>query len=269
VSSESPLLSARRLSKTFALPDGSRIRAVDNVDFDLVPGETLAVVGESGCGKTTLARLLVRLEEPDAGEIAFLGCDWLGARGSELRGLRRQMQMVFQDPNGSLDPRQRVESIVGEPLLVHEPALGSEARRSLVAEAIDAVGLSRDALRLFPHEFSGGQRQRIAIARALVLRPKLVIADEPVSALDPSIGAQILDLMARLATEFQLTYFFISHSLPVVAQLATRIAVMRAGRFLEIGPAEQVLARPEHPYTKALLEAVPVLPAIPEAFPPE
>lgn len=268
MSSESPLMSARGLSKTFALPDGSRIRAVDNIDFDLIVGETLAVVGESGCGKTTLARLLVRLEEPDAGQITFLGSDWLRARGRQLRALRRQLQMVFQDPHASLDPRQRVESIVAEPLRLHERGLAPGARRALVADAIDAVGLSRDALRFFPHEFSGGQRQRIAIARALVLRPKLVVADEPVSALDPSIGAQILDLMARLAAEFHLTYFFISHSLPVVAQLATRIAVMRAGRFVEIGPAEQVLARPEHPYTKALLEAVPELPAVPGAFRP-
>ncbi len=259
-------LQARGLRKTFLLPDGSRVRAVDGVDFDLQTGETLAVVGESGCGKTTLARLLVRLVEPDGGEISFLGSRWLGAGGAELRWLRREMQMIFQDPYGSLDPRQRVASAIGEPLAIHEPGLKRAERRRRLEEAIAAVGLGREALDRFPHEFSGGQRQRVAIARALVLRPKLVVADEPVSALDPSIGAQILDLLARLQREYGLTYLFISHSLPVVAQLATRIAVMREGRFVEIGVAEQILARPRHPYTKALMEAVPELPVAPGSF---
>ncbi|HEV2386691.1 MAG TPA: ATP-binding cassette domain-containing protein [Candidatus Acidoferrales bacterium] len=262
MSNQTPLLSVRRLTKTFLLPGGGRIRAVDNVEFDLLAGETLAVVGESGCGKTTLARLLVQLEEPDSGQITFLDADWLRARGAGRRALRRQIQMVFQDPHGSLDPRQKVGSIVAEPLEVHEPRLGADRRRARVAEAVEAVGLSLDALGRFPHEFSGGERQRVAIARAVVLRPKLLVADEPVSALDPSIAAQILDLLARLATDFHLTCFFISHSLPVVAQLATRIAVMRGGRFLEIGPTERVLARPEHPYTKALLDSVPQLPGL-------
>ena len=266
MTNDSSLLSARRLRKTFALPDGGRIVAVDGVDFQLHAGETLAVVGESGSGKTTLARLLVRIEEPDEGEIVFLGSDWLRARGSELRRLRRQMQMIFQDPFGSLDPRQRIGSAIGEPLAIHEPATKGAERRRRVEEAIEVVGLSRDALDRYPHEFSGGQRQRVAIARALVLRPKLVVADEPVSALDPSIGAQILDLLARLQSRYGLTYLFISHSLPVVAHLATRIAVMRQGRIVEIGAAREVLARPQHPYTKALIDAVPQLPVTPGSF---
>lgn len=256
-----PQLSVRRLKKAFVLPDGRKIPAVDEVDFELSEGETLAVVGESGCGKTTLARLLVRLVEPDAGEIIFLGADWLKARGRKLRSLRRQMQMIFQDPYGSLDPRQPVAAAIGEPLEIHEPNLGRDLLRQRVEEAAEAVGLGAETLNRFPHEFSGGQRQRVAIARALILRPKLMVADEPVSALDPSIGAQILDLLARLQKSFGLTYLFISHSLPVVAQLATRIAVMRQGKFVETGPAEEVLARPSDPYTRALLAAVPEMPA--------
>jgi oligopeptide transport system ATP-binding protein len=266
VTNEILLLSVRGLRKTFFLPDRGSLRAVDGVDFGLRAGETLAVVGESGCGKTTLARLLVRLEQPDEGEINFLGRNWLRARGRELRQLRRQMQMIFQDPYGSLDPRQAVASAIAEPLRIHEPGANRAERRRRIEEAIDAVGLGREALDRYPHEFSGGQRQRVAIARALVLRPKLVVADEPVSALDPSIGAQILDLLARLQTEYGLTYLFISHSLPVVAQLATRIAVMREGRFVEIGPAEQILNRPAHPYTKTLIDAVPELPVQPGGF---
>jgi oligopeptide transport system ATP-binding protein len=260
------LLSARGLRKTFLLPDGAAIRAVDGVDFELRAGETLAVVGESGCGKTTLARLLVRLEQPEQGEIRFLGRDWLRARGRDLRQLRRQMQMIFQDPYGSLDPRQTVASAVGEPLRIHEPGTSRAERRRRIEEALEAVGLGRETLARYPHEFSGGQRQRVAIARALVLRPKLVVADEPVSALDPSIGAQILDLLARLQVDYGLTYLFISHSLPVVAQLATRIAVMSGGRFVETGPAEQILHHPAHPYTKTLIDAVPELPVQPGGF---
>jgi peptide/nickel transport system ATP-binding protein/oligopeptide transport system ATP-binding protein len=257
-----PLLSARHLCKSYALSAGARtFAAVDDVSLEVTPGETLALVGESGCGKTTLARLLLRLIEPDAGEIAFDGRDLLAARGAQLRALRRQMQMIFQDPFSSLDPRMRVGAIVGEPLEIHEPALGRAERRRRVAQALEDVGLEARALDRFPHEFSGGQRQRIGIARAMVLRPRLVVADEPVSALDVSIGAQILELLRALQSQYGLTYLFISHSLPVVAQLATRIAVMQAGRLVELGPAERVLNSPEHPYTQALLAAVPVLPA--------
>ena len=242
-------------------------RAVDDVSLTVAAGETLAVVGESGSGKTTLARMLLRLIEPDkpkhglqAPEICFAGQDLLKANGARLRALRRQMQMIFQDPVSSLDPRMRVAEIVGEPLEIHQPQLGRAARQSLVAEILATVGLDASTMRRFPHEFSGGQRQRIGIARALVLRPKLVVADEPISALDVSVGAQILELLRNLQAQFGLTYVLISHSLPVVAQLATTVAVMRAGRLVEIGTTEQVLHSPQHPYTRALLEAVPSLP---------
>jgi ABC-type microcin C transport system duplicated ATPase subunit YejF len=256
------LFEARHLCKRYALPSAARtIAAVDDVSLQVAPGETLALVGESGSGKTTLARVMLRLIEPDRGEIHFDGHDLLAARGATLRALRRQMQMIFQDPFSSLDPRMRVASIVGEPLEIHEPALTRAERRRRVTEVLDAVGLEARSLDRFPHEFSGGQRQRVGIARAMVLRPKLVVADEPVSALDVSVGAQILELLRALQAQFELTYIVISHSLPVVAQLATRVAVMQAGRLVEVGPAEQVLASPQHPYTQTLLAAVPSLPA--------
>ena len=206
----------------------SGVAAVDDVSLELAAGETLAIVGESGSGKTTLARMLLRLIEPDSGELLVDGRDFLAARGAELRALRREMQMVFQDPFASLDPRMRVGAIVGEPLEIHEPQLSRAERRARVVEMLRAAGLGEDALARYPHEFSGGQRQRIGIARALVLRPRLVVADEPVSALDVSVGAQILELLQNLQRDFALTYLLISHSLPVVAQLATRIAVMQA-----------------------------------------
>ena len=257
-----PLLEARDLRKSFPLhagvgaSRGHRI-AVDGVSLTLAEGETLAVVGESGCGKTTLARLLLRLLDPDAGEIRFCGRDLLAASGAELRALRREMQIVFQDPFSSLNPRMRVGAIVGEPLKIHEAGLPRTAHHRRVVETLAAVGLGEDALARYPHEFSGGQRQRIGIARALVLRPKLVVADEPVSALDVSVGAQILELLQNLQREFSLTYLLISHSLPVVAQLATRVAVMHAGRFVELGSTDQVLTRPADPYTQLLLASVP------------
>ena len=239
---------------------GERFIAVDKVSFKVARGGTFAVVGESGCGKTTLARLLLRLIEPDGGKIEFEGRDLLALRGAELRAQRREMQMIFQDPFASLDPRMRVGEIVGEPLAIHEPRFSKAGRLERTAAILERVGLGVDALRRYPHEFSGGQRQRIGIARALVLRPKLIVADEPVSALDVSVGAQVLLLLRELQGEFGLTYVFISHSLPVVAQLATRIAVMHGGSFVEVGDAEQVLHHPTHEYTRELLSAVPVLP---------
>jgi len=241
--------------------------AVNDVSLDVSAGQTLAIVGESGSGKTTLARLLLRLVDPDksktgmgAPEICFAGHDLLAATGESLRILRRQMQMIFQDPVSSLDPRMRVAEIVGEPIEIHEPQTRRTARRALIVEALEAVGLDAAAMRRYPHEFSGGQRQRIGIARALVLRPKLVVADEPVSALDVSVGAQIIELLRALQAQFGLTYILISHSFPVVAQLATNVAVMHAGRIVETGTAEQVLYAPKHPYTRMLLDAVPSLP---------
>jgi oligopeptide transport system ATP-binding protein len=265
------LLEVRDLRKTYPLSarggasakggSSHRTVGVEGVSFSLAAGETLGIVGESGCGKTTLARMLVRLIEPDSGAIRFRGDNWVDARGAKLRSLRRRIQMVFQDPVASLNPRMRVGSIVGEPLAIHEMSLSQAERLQRVTEILETVGLAGDALARYPHEFSGGQRQRIGIARALILRPELLVADEPVSALDVSVGAQILELLARLRRDLSLTLILISHSLPVVAQLATSVAVMQAGRFVETGSAEKILRAPEHPYTQALLAAVPEIPA--------
>jgi oligopeptide transport system ATP-binding protein len=264
------LLTVRELRKTYRRgggvfsqeSEGARFTAVDGVSFEVARGETFAVVGESGCGKTTLARMLLRLIEPDSGEIRFEGRDLLALPGAELRAARRQMQMVFQDPYASLNPRMRVGEIVSEPLAIHEPALAGHQRFERTTAILRCVGLSEEAMQRYPHEFSGGQRQRIGIARALILQPKLIVADEPVSALDVSVGAQVLLLLQELQREFALTYVFISHSLPVVAQVATRIAVMRAGQFVEVGLAEQVLQQPQNDYTRELQAAVPELPRV-------
>ena len=260
-----PLLEIRNLTKIFPLGESvfgggakGEVRAVDNVSFDIEQGETLGLVGESGSGKSTLGRLILRLIEPTSGSILYQGKDLLAAGRSEMRRMRRDMQIIFQDPFGSLDPRMRVEETIAEPLVIHE-AQSAGGRRSRVIELLRAVGLDESILRRYPHEFSGGQRQRIVIARALALRPKFIVADEPVSALDVSVGAQIVNLLAQLQREFGLTYLFISHSMPVVRYLSTRIAVMYRGKLVEMGSTEQVTERPQHPYTANLLAATPEL----------
>ncbi|MBO0910759.1 MAG: ABC transporter ATP-binding protein [Acidobacteria bacterium] len=250
------------------------VRAVDDVSLDIHAGETLGLVGESGSGKSTLGRLALRLVEPTSGSVRFDGRDLLVMGRKELRRLRRDMQIIFQDPFGSLDPRMRVEDLIAEPLIIHK-STGEDARVGLphgsagapgstggtiedqVRELLRAVGLDRSALRRFPHEFSGGQRQRIVIARALALRPKFIVCDEPVSSLDVSIGAQIVNLLAQLQRDFSLTYLLISHSMPVVRYLSTRIAVMYGGKIVETGSRDQITNRPQHPYTKTLLGATP------------
>jgi ABC-type glutathione transport system ATPase component len=258
-----PLIEVRHLTKIFPLSESAfgarqkgQVRAADEVTLDIEEGETLGLVGESGSGKSTLGRLILRLIEPSSGSIHFEGKDLLCARGGEMRRLRRDMQVIFQDPFSSLDPRLRIRDIVAEPLIIHEK-LSTSARRDRVAELLGAVGMDQSAAGRYPHEFSGGQRQRIGIARALALRPKFVVADEPVSALDVSVGAQIMNLLRDLQREFRLTYLFISHSMPLVRYLSTRIAVMSHGRIVEIGPTEQITTSPQQAYTKALLAATP------------
>lgn len=273
------LIEVRNLSKVFAHAESlfggnsrGEVRAVDDVSFDIHPGETLGLVGESGSGKSTLGRLILRLIEPTSGSILFEGKDLVhlysaGHAGAlEMRRLRRDLQIIFQDPFASLDPRFRVEEIIAEPLLIHrnlapaEPGTTTRAAiRSRVAELLRAVGLDESARSRYAHEFSGGQRQRIGIARALALRPKFVVCDEPVSALDVSVGAQIVNLLQQLQRDFGLTYLFISHSMPVVRYLSTRIAVMSRGKLVEIGETQQITTSPQHPYTRSLLEATPEL----------
>jgi ABC-type oligopeptide transport system ATPase subunit len=269
-----PLVEIRNLTKIYpegesllgAKPSGKiGVRAVDDVSLEIHAGETLGLVGESGSGKTTLGRLLLRLIEPTSGSIRFEGRDLLAASPREMRRVRRDMQVIFQDPFASLDPRFRVEEIIAEPLLIHGVRGGAAWTHSLrqhmirnrILQVLRAVGLDESILQRFPHEFSGGQRQRIGIARALALRPKFIVADEPVSALDVSVGAQIVNLLAQLQRDFGLTYLFISHSMPVVRFLSTRIAVMYRGKIVEVGEATQITERPEHPYTRSLLEATP------------
>ena len=259
-----PLLRATGVSKRYPLRGGGLLRrtrgwihAVDDVSLDVREGETLGLVGESGCGKSTLGRVLLRLLDPDSGTISFAGTDITGIRGEDLRRMRREMQIVFQDPAASLNPRHRAGAIVGAPLAIH--GVGTAAQRwERARELLEIVGLRREYADRYPHEFSGGQRQRIGIARAIALNPRLVIADEPVSALDVSVQAQILNLLADLQRDLGLTYVFIAHDLAVVRQVSDRVAVMYLGRIVEIGPALEVCDRPAHHYTNALLAAVPI-----------
>ncbi|MCA1830943.1 MAG: ABC transporter ATP-binding protein [Actinobacteria bacterium] len=256
------LLRVTDLVKHFPIRQGilfqkqvASVKAVDGISFELPEGQTLGLVGESGCGKSTTARLVMRLLQPTSGSLEFEGRDITTMKGQDLRGVRREMQMIFQDPYASLNPRMTVRDIIAEPMIVHGMY---RSGRGMVRELLDRVGLNPDHASRYPHEFSGGQRQRIGIARALALRPKLIVCDEPVSALDVSVRAQVLNLLTDLQAEFKLTYLFISHDLSVVRQVCDRIAVMYLGKIVEVAPSDVLYRFPKHPYTGALLSAVPI-----------
>jgi oligopeptide transport system ATP-binding protein len=258
------LLRVRNLKKYFPIRGGlfsreiARVHAVDDVSFEIQPGETLGLVGESGCGKSTTGRTILRLIEPTAGEVWFEDRNVTALDKRALRQIRKEMQIIFQDPYASLNPRMTVRSIIGEALVIHKLAKNRREREDRVVQLLETVGLSAEHLRRYPHEFSGGQRQRIGIARALAVSPKLIVCDEPVSALDVSIQAQIINLLEELQQKFGLTYLFIAHDLSVVEHISTRVAVMYLGKIVEIAPAKELYANPKHPYTEALLAAVPI-----------
>ncbi|MCK1815637.1 dipeptide ABC transporter ATP-binding protein, partial [Streptomyces sp. XM4011] len=259
------LLEVRDLVKHFPLTQGilfqrqvGAVQAVDGVSFTLAPGETLGVVGESGCGKSTVAKLVMSLEKPTAGEIFYKGEDITRLSGRALKAVRRNIQMVFQDPYTSLNPRMTVGDIIGEPYEIHPEAAPKGDRRRRVRELLDVVGLNPEYINRYPHQFSGGQRQRIGIARGLALNPEIIVADEPVSALDVSVQAQVVNLLDRLQNEFGLSYIVIAHDLSIVRHISDRIAVMYLGKIVETGTETQIYDHPTHPYTQALLSAVPV-----------
>jgi len=260
-----PLLRAENLVKHFPLTRGivfrkriGAVQAVDGVNFELHSGETLGLVGESGCGKSTVAKLLLRLEEPTSGRALYKGRDIFSMGKGELRALRRNIQIVFQDPYASLNPRMTVGGIIGEPLTIHRGVVPRDRIRSRVQELLEVVGLDPDHINRYPHQFSGGQRQRIGVARALALNPEIIICDEPVSALDVSVQAQVINLLERLQEEFKLAYIFVAHDLSVVRHISDRVAVMYLGKIVEVGTEDEIYTRPTHPYTQALLSAVPV-----------
>jgi oligopeptide/dipeptide ABC transporter ATP-binding protein len=263
VSAAGALIEARGLRKTFPrrsgpwFADAAGARAVDGVDLQVAEGEILGLVGESGSGKSTLGRLLIRLLEPDAGRVLFDGVDLLGLGAAELRRMRRQFQIIFQDPYGSLNPRMRVGTAIGEPLQIHRLVAGRAERRQRVIELLQQVGLDASAAERYPHEFSGGQRQRIGIARAIAASPRFIVADEPVSALDAPVQAQIVNLLVDLQQRLGLAYLFIAHDLHLVERICDRVAVMYLGRIVEQAPAAELYREPLHPYTRALLAATP------------
>jgi oligopeptide transport system ATP-binding protein len=258
------VLKAENLVKYYPIKAGvlrrtvGQVKAVDGVSFELCKGETLGIVGESGCGKSTLGRMLMRLEEPTGGKLTFDGVDVYSQTGGDMRRLRRDIQIVFQDPYTSLNPRKTVGDIVGEPFEIHRDVVAKGSRRRRVQELLDLVGLNPEHINRYPHQFSGGQRQRIGIARGVALNPKVIICDEPVSALDVSVQAQVVNLLEKLQNELGLAYIFIAHDLSVVRHISDRVGVMYLGKLVELGDEDQIYSRPTHPYTQALLSAVPL-----------